>query len=45
MFYAIVKLKIDFFNFYFLNKDISFTIQISCMQFSEAIQNILTYHK
>ena len=36
-----MKLNIDFLNFYFLNKDISFTIQTSCMNFLEAIQNIL----
>ena len=28
-------------NLYYLNNDISFTIQIPCMQFLEAIQNIL----
>ena len=30
-----------FFNFYFLNMDISLTIQNLCMQFLTAIQNIL----
>ena len=28
-------------NFYFFNKDISFTIQISCMHFVQTVQNIL----
>ena len=36
-----VRLKVDFLNFYFLNTDISFSTHNSCMQFWEAIQNIL----